>query len=89
MLSAVGNLSILLSIILSFLLVFFSIRELKESKVHTSLKIRNFSLLQLLFTNLSFIVLLLGYLFSDFSLINVYENSHTTKPMLYKVSGVW
>jgi len=26
---------------------------------------------------------------SDFSVLNVFENSHTTKPFLYKVSGVW
>ena len=26
---------------------------------------------------------------SDFSVLNVVQNSHTTKPMLYKVTGVW
>ena len=30
-----------------------------------------------------------GYVTSDFSIINVAENSHSLKPMLYKVSGVW
>ena len=88
MLSELGNLSVLISIFLSLSLIFFSIKEIKSSN-DISLKIKNFSFFQLLFTNLSFIILLLGYLFSDFSLINVYENSHTTKPLLYKISGVW
>ncbi len=30
-----------------------------------------------------------GYVTSDFSIANVAENSHSLKPMLYKVSGVW
>lgn len=30
-----------------------------------------------------------AYVTSDFSVVNVFENSHTDKPMLYKVSGVW
>ena len=52
-------------------------------------KIYKFSLLQLIFSVLSFIILLVGYIFSDFSIINVYENSHTTKPLFYKISGTW
>ena len=31
----------------------------------------------------------MAYVISDFSLINVYENSHTTKPLFYKISGTW
>ncbi len=30
-----------------------------------------------------------AYLQSDFSVSNVYENSHSLKPFIYKVSGVW
>ena len=26
---------------------------------------------------------------SDFSVLNVFQNSHTTKPLIYKISGVW
>jgi len=29
------------------------------------------------------------YITSDFSVANVVENSHVTKPLLYKISGVW
>ncbi len=30
-----------------------------------------------------------AYVTSDFTVINVIENSHTDKPLLYKVTGVW
>jgi cytochrome c-type biogenesis protein CcmF len=29
------------------------------------------------------------YITSDFSVLNVVQNSHTDKPLLYKISGVW
>ncbi|QPC88661.1 heme lyase CcmF/NrfE family subunit [Mesorhizobium sp. NBSH29] len=38
---------------------------------------------------LSFAVLTAAYVQSDFSVVNVWENSHSLKPMLYKVTGVW
>ena len=37
----------------------------------------------------SFFLLMYAYVISDFSLLNVFQNSHTTKPLLYKISGVW
>ena len=30
-----------------------------------------------------------AYVTSDFSVVNVAQNSHTDKPLLYKISGVW
>ncbi len=44
---------------------------------------------QFLFVTLSFAVLTHAYLVSDFSVENVYLNSHSTKPLIYKISGVW
>jgi cytochrome c-type biogenesis protein CcmF len=40
-------------------------------------------------TALSFAVLTYAYVQSDFSVVNVWENSHSQKPMLYKVTGTW
>ena len=40
-------------------------------------------------TALSFVVLTVAYVESDFSVANVWENSHSAKPMLYKITGVW
>jgi len=38
---------------------------------------------------IAFIALMTAYVTSDFSVLNVWQNSHSAKPMLYKISGVW
>jgi len=38
---------------------------------------------------IAFAALTHGFVTSDFSLTVVFQNSHSLKPMLYKVSGVW
>ena len=38
---------------------------------------------------LSFCSLVAAYVASDFSVANVWENSHSLKPLLYKVTGTW
>ena len=37
----------------------------------------------------SFLALTYAHVVSDFSVLNVVQNSHSMKPMLYKVAGVW
>jgi cytochrome c-type biogenesis protein CcmF len=37
----------------------------------------------------AFAVLTFAYVTSDFSVRNVWENSHSMKPLIYKISGVW
>ena len=44
---------------------------------------------QLALIAIAFGALMHGYITSDFSIMNVAENSHTLKPMLYKVAGTW
>ncbi len=41
------------------------------------------------FVSLAFAVLTLAYVQSDFSVLNVVENSHSLKPLLYRITGVW
>ncbi len=38
---------------------------------------------------LAFAALVNAFVTSDFSVLNVAQNSHSTKPMLYKISGAW
>jgi cytochrome c-type biogenesis protein CcmF len=38
---------------------------------------------------LAFAALTYAYVTSDFSVENVYANSHSDKPLIYKISGVW
>ncbi len=50
---------------------------------------RSTALAQFAFTGLSFAALVLLHVTSDFSVVNVFENSHSLKPMIYKITGVW
>jgi cytochrome c-type biogenesis protein CcmF len=50
---------------------------------------RSTALAQLLFVGASFLALVMLHVNSDFSVANVYENSHSAKPLLYKITGVW
>src|SRR3984957_15147515 len=40
-------------------------------------------------TALAMLSLMHAYVTSDFTGINVVQNSHTDKPLLYKITGVW
>jgi len=44
---------------------------------------------QFIFVLVSFLALMAAYVTSDFSVQNVWQNSHTLKPLIYKISGVW
>src|SRR5262245_56200708 len=44
---------------------------------------------QFLFVSLAFAALTACYVSSDFSVENVYQNSHSLKPLIYKFTGVW
>lgn len=46
-------------------------------------------LAQFLMAVTAFAALTYAFVTSDFSVVNVATNSHTLKPMLYKISGVW
>jgi cytochrome c-type biogenesis protein CcmF len=50
---------------------------------------RSTALAQLLFVALSFLALVTLHVTSDFSVANVFENSHSLKPLIYKITGVW
>jgi len=50
---------------------------------------RSCALTQFALITLAMLALMHAYVTSDFSVINVAENSHTDKPLLYKLTGVW
>src|SRR5436190_2499149 len=47
------------------------------------------ALVQLTLIAFSFLALMHAYVTSDFSVETVWANSHSTKPLIYKISGVW
>ncbi len=89
MLSNIGSISILFVLSLSVLIIYNSYLELKTNNQYIKKSIYNLSLFQITFTILSFFTLVAGFIISDFSMVNVYENSHTEKPLFYKVAGAW
>ena len=78
-----GNLTLWLSLL-------FAISQFFISKKNKKSKLITISVIGLLISSLtSFFLLMYSHVISDFSVLNVFQNSHTTKPLLYKVSGVW
>ncbi len=69
-------------------LFFFSYKNFKSTKNLNSEVFISISL-QFFLICVSFITLLLAFVVSDFSNLAVYYNSHTTKPLFYKISGTW
>ena len=88
MASSIGLYSLFFGLSSSFLIIFFSIRNFKNLNIFDN-KIISLTFLQLLFVIISFIGLILSFVNSDFSNETVYNHSHTTKPLFYKISGTW
>ncbi len=89
MLSNFGNFILFLSIILSCLIIHYSFNCLKTSNNLIFKNIYQLSLLQSCTILLCFFTLIAAFIISDFSIITVYQNSHSLKPFFYKISGTW
>jgi len=86
--SSIGYYALIFGLAISFPIFFFSIKSFKNDKILDN-KIINFSFIQLLLVIVSFLGLVLSFVNSDFSNETVFNNSHTTKPLFYKISGTW
>ncbi len=89
MTSQLGYLSLIFSIFFSAFIIFQSINFYFSKKIIFKNSLFSLIFLQLLFVIVSFLCLLTAFLCSDFSNVTVYNNSHTSKPLFYKISGVW
>ena len=89
MLSNIGSILVSSILIISLLIIYNSYLDIKTNDRLIKNSIYNLSLLQTTFTIISFLTLIAGFIYSDFSIVNVYENSHTAKPLFYKISGAW
>ena len=86
--SVVGHYSLILGLCIGLILVYFSIQNFRNFNQLDN-KILSFSFLQLFFVVVSFLTLVISFIISDFSNETVFNNSHTTKPLFYKISGTW
>jgi len=85
----VGNYSLFIALIASIFLIFQSYRLTRNSSKNLDGKIFSLLSVQSLMVLISFISLVFAFIVSDFSNKTVYNNSHTTKPLFYKISGTW
>ena len=89
MLSNFGNLLLSLNIILSLVIIYSSLRCLKFSGNSIPKIIYQISTFQSTIIIICFFTLISAFIISDFSLITVYQNSHSLKPIFYKIAGTW
>jgi cytochrome c-type biogenesis protein CcmF len=89
MLSNLGNLLLFINVLLGLFIIYFSFQDLKSSNNLISKNIYRLCLFQSTLIIACFFILIAAFIVSDFSLITVYQNSHSLKPMFYKISGTW
>ena len=86
--SLIGYYSLLLGLVFSIPIFFFSIKNYRNEEI-LDYNIITFSFIQLFLVAVSFLGLVFSFVYSDFSNETVFNNSHTTKPLFYKISGTW
>ena len=87
MASLIGSYSLSFGLLFSILIIFFSVKNLKAEILDK--KIITFTFIQFFFVVISFFGLIISFINSDFSNETVFNHSHTTKPLFYKISGTW
>ena len=89
MLSNIGITLLFLNTLLGISIIYYSFQDLNQQKILISRKIYNICLLQSTLIIVCFLTLIIAFIISDFSIITVYQNSHSLKPFFYKISGTW
>ena len=86
--SFIGHYSLIIGLAVALPIFYYSIINFRNQK-QLDTKLINFSFIQLFLVLISFFSLILSFVFSDFSNETVFNNSHTTKPLFYKIAGTW
>ena len=86
--SIIGHYSLIVGLFFGLVLVYFSAKNLRNPKLLDT-KILSFTFLQFFLVVISFLCLVSSFVISDFSNETVFNNSHTTKPLFYKIAGTW
>ena len=86
--SLIGHYSLIFGLIIGLTLFYLSFKNFKSSTVLDN-KIILFTFSQFFLVVISFLCLIFSFIISDFSNETVFNNSHTTKPLFYKISGTW
>ena len=87
--SQLGYYSLIFGLLTSIFIFLNSSVQIKRNVTVVSSKITGLIGFQFFFVFISFISLIYSFIISDFSNETVYNNSHTTKPLFYKITGTW
>ena len=88
MASLLGYYSLIFGLCFSFSIVLLAIKNFRSNEIFDH-KLISLTFLQFTFVIISFLGLIASFVNSDFSNETVYNHSHTTKPLFYKISGTW
>ena len=89
MINQIGNYSLYIALFASIFLIFQSSNSIRNKSNNLNGKIFSALSVQSLMVLISFFSLIYAFIISDFSNETVYNNSHSTKPLFYKISGSW
>ena len=84
-----GNYSLVFCLIFSLIIFFLCFKSINDPRKIIEKNIFSLLFLKLLTIIISFFSLIILFVLSDFSNETVYNHSHTTKPIFYKISGSW
>jgi cytochrome c biogenesis factor len=84
-----GSFALILALFTSLTQSIVPVAAMKHPKPAIAAFVRQAALSQFLFITIAFACLTYPFITSDFSGQVVAANSHTLKPLLYKISGVW
>tara|TARA_B100002051_G_scaffold163235_1_gene154212 strand:- start:10905 stop:12767 length:1863 start_codon:yes stop_codon:yes gene_type:complete len=87
-LNLIGNYSLIFALLTSLILIIFCFIKFKSNE-NLDFNIFTVTVLQFILIFFSFFALIFAFISSDFSNLAVYYNSHTSKPLFYKISGTW
>ena len=89
MANQLGNYSLYIALFASIFIILQSSNLISNKSKNLDSKIFSVLSVQTLMVIISFFTLIYAFIISDFSNVTVYNNSHTTKPLFYKISGSW
>ena len=84
-----GNYSLCIALILSIYLIFKSYFDANSENKNLDNNYILITSIQTLMILISFVSLVTAFIISDFSNVTVFNNSHTLKPLFYKIAGTW
>ena len=85
----IGQFALALAFALSVVMAIAGLAGARESAAQSRAIASSAAIGMFVFVALAFGALTYAFVTSDFSVLDVAQNSHTAKPMIYKITGVW